>query len=84
MLESRDFLDANETLEGITAMHDAFSFIDQIGVYCYYAVQDDVGIDTFTYQIKNPTEILINLAYNVGFMFTDVINFIYYTPATVP
>lgn len=84
IIEGRDFMQSNDTLDGITALHDGFSFIDQMGPYCYYAFSNDLSSDRFNYLFRNPLEFLINIAYNFGFMFTDVINYLFYTPETVP
>ena len=84
IIEGREYMAANETLDGITSLHDGFSFIDQMGPYCYYAFQNDLSASKFTYLFANPIEFLINIAYNFGYMFTDAINYLFYTPETVP
>lgn len=84
IIEGRDYMNSNQTLDGLTSLHDGFSFIDQMGPYCFYAFQNDLSAAKFTYLFANPIEILINIAYNLGYMFTDVINYLFYTPETVP
>ena len=64
------------------------SFFDEIGMYCYWAFATQLTAEYFT-QLFSPNYyagcgILLNLAYNLGFMWTDAINYCFYTPATVP
>ena len=52
---------------------------------CQRSVSATLTIDYFSDLASNfYTKIPINLAYNGGFMWTDAIYYIYYTPETVP
>ena len=44
----------------------------------------DLGEDHWNELFSVWYGIFENLAYNLGYMWTDVINYIYFTPATVP
>lgn len=84
IITGREQMEKNETNDALTSFHDGFSYIDQMGPYCVYAFQTDLSVEKFKNLIANPLEIGINLLYNFGFMFTDVMNYLFYTPKTVP
>ena len=72
LLNARGYFVDNESLEGYTALHDSISFTGDIGVQCYYAFAEDLSVQHFKNLFANPTEILINLAYNLGAIWVDV------------
>lgn len=85
MLDSRDYFGEEEQkLEGYTALHDSFSFIDNIGLQCYYAFNTDLSSQHFSDLFADPKEFGINILYNLGYQWVDVQNYLFYTPETVP
>lgn len=84
LMEARGYFGDAESLDGYNAMHNSLSFTGNIGVLCYYAFAEDLSKSHFESQIKDPIEILINVGYNLGSIWVDVQNFLFYTPATVP
>lgn len=81
---AREFFTEKEKLDGYTAIHDSLSFTGSLGNQCYYAFADQVTVDHFQKQVAEPAEIGINLLYNMGTIWVDIQNWIYYTPLTVP
>jgi len=51
-----------------------------MGPSCYYAFSRDFSGEKFNYLLANPREFAVNLLYNFGFMFTDVVNYMFYNP----
>lgn len=59
--------------------------MDEVGVLCTDSLTTTLGPDHWSEFGKSwYTALFINLAYNAGYMWVDTINFIYFTPATVP
>lgn len=78
-------VDATDELEGMTAVWEGNSHIDDWGMNCFYTMQNDLNAEYFMSLIAAPyTAIPINILYNLGFMWVDAINFLFYTPITVP
>ena len=72
-------------MEKAFSFYTSFSYLDEVGVKCTEAITETLGPDYWTsFADKWYINLAINLAYNAGFMWVDVINFIYFTPATVP
>ena len=63
-------------------MYDAISFSDNIMESCYTTFSTEISVDYFEdfkwYTIPE------NLVYNIGYMWMDLVNYYFYTPATVP
>lgn len=67
------------------AFYTSFGYLDEVGVLCADAILTTLGPAHWTEFGQNwYTALPINLAYNAGFMWVDAINFIYFTPDTVP
>ena len=87
IVQAGKYFESNDTQAsflGISALHDGFSFFSKISYNCYYAFTLDLSRSYFTWLFSSYVNILVNLAYNLGFMFTDVINYYFYDPSTVP
>lgn len=84
-LQASEYMqDETDELEGVTAIWEGTSHIKYWGMNCFYTLQNDLGATYWTALIADPTAILLNLLYNLGFMWVDAINFLFYTPVTVP
>jgi hypothetical protein len=67
------------------AYYNGISYLDEVGVNCQYALTNTLSADYWSTLIASwYTAIPINLAYNAGFMWVDAINYLYFTPETVP
>ena len=42
LLEGFEFFELKETLEGVTAVHDSISYVDEIGLYCHLAIATEL------------------------------------------
>lgn len=82
--QSIQFFNSSDDLLGFTAIHKAGSNLDDIGMNCYYAFINDLNKAYFEKLFGNWYEIPINLLYNAGPMWTDAVNYMFYTPETCP
>jgi len=53
-------------------------------LFCFYAIETDLSEAHWTNLFSVWWEIPVNLLYNAGHMWVDAINYIFYTPSTVP
>lgn len=84
-LQAADYMmDETDELEGVTAIWEGNSHIDEWGMNCFYTMQNDLNEAYWVSLITAPESIPLNLLYNLGFMWVDVVNFLFYTPITVP
>jgi len=86
IIKGVDFAALNETMSAAQSFYDGFKLFDESLIYCADAIIQDLGIDYWNdmFRADHWYWWLENLAYNMGFMYTDVINYIYFTPETVP
>jgi len=78
------FYNSSDDLEGFTSVHKAMSNLDDMGLNCYYAFINDLNEAYFTKLFSTWWEIPVNLLYNAGAMWTDAVNYMFYTPETCP
>ena len=64
-------------------MHDAILYLDNIAYTCYKAFSQEISIDHFMYLKDNPSRFLVNIMYNVGHMYSDIVNYLYFDWTTV-
>ena len=84
-LQAADYMmDETDELEGVTAIWEGNSHIDEWGMNCFYTMQNDLNEAYWVSLVTAPESIPLNLLYNLGFMWVDVVNFLFYTPITVP
>jgi hypothetical protein len=60
------------------------AFLDNIGASCFNAFTTDLSSDYLSSLVSVWYKIPLNVVYNAGNMWVDIINYRYYTPATVP
>jgi hypothetical protein len=70
-------------LDRFTNLHEAILIWDNIAYSCYTSFSTEISVDHFIYIYNNPKQILVNLSYNIGQMYGDVINYLYYDWTTV-
>jgi len=71
--------------ESALAYHTAGSYLDEVGVKCQVAISSTLTTTHWTNLFANPAvEFGKNLAYNAGYMWVDIVNYVYFTAATVP
>lgn len=59
-------------------------FTDNIGAACYKAFATELSVDHLKSLVDPWYTIPLNVVYNLGNMWVNVINLTFYTPATVP
>jgi len=84
VIKGIDFAQLNETISAASSFYDGIALFDEFGIHCMEAFVYDLGIDYWNALFSVWYGVFENLAYNLGYMWTDVINYIYYTPDTVP
>ena len=86
LLEGFEFFELKETLEGVTAVHDSISYVDEIGLYCQLAIYTELDKPHWDKLFGSDwlSGIPVNLLYNAGAMWVDGVNFWFYNPSTVP
>lgn len=84
LIKGIEFSELGETISAASSFYDGFKLFDEFGIYCMDAFIYDLGTDYWNTLFSVWYGIFENLAYNLGYMWTDVINYIYYTPDTVP
>ena len=72
----------------MTEIFRSVRFFDNIGYSCEKAIKNELDEDWYAQYTEGTTEILttvgVNLLYNVGYMWNDIVSLNTYTPATVP
>ena len=86
LLESFNFFEMKDTLEGVTAVHDSITYVDEICQYCQLAIYNELDKPHWDKLFGSDwlTGIPVNLLYNAGAMWVDGVNFWFYNPSTVP
>lgn len=85
LLEGIDYSSKTDKMEKAEAFYKSFGYLDEVGVLCQESVTSTLSKSYWkTFGENWYTMLFINLAYNAGFMWVDAINFIYFTPDTVP
>lgn len=85
MLEGIDYNGDTDKLAKAEAFYTSFSYLDEVGVLCQQSIMTTLGPDHWSSFANNwYIDLAVNLAYNAGFMWVDAVNFIYFTPSTVP
>lgn len=62
-------------LEGLTSIHDAILYLDNIAFTCYKAFSKEISIDYFTVLFYKPWLLLLNIVYNAGSIYSNYINY---------
>ena len=78
------FFNTSDDLEGFTSVHKSLANLDDMGLNCYYAFVNDLNSAYFSNLFSVWWEIPVNLLYNAGAMWTDGVNYMFYTPETCP
>ena len=84
LIKGIEYSELGETISAASSFYDGLKYFDEFSIYCMDAFVYDLGSDYWSELFSVWYGILENLAYNLGFMWTDIINYIYYTPDTVP
>jgi hypothetical protein len=84
LVESITNFNSNQTLSGYTSVHSAIGFVDNIGAACFNAFSAEISYEHMTTLFDPWYTIPLNVVYNLGNMWVDVINYTFYTPETVP
>lgn len=84
LIESVDYFDIEEQVDGARSLYEGLSYIDEVGIYCHDAITEDLSASHFSQLATDWTFIPVNLLYNAGYMWVDVVNYQFYTPETVP
>jgi hypothetical protein len=74
-----------DKLEVATRYYKGLAFLDEVGVFCQQSITSTLST-AYWENLANTwyTAVPINLAYNAGYMWVDAINYVYFTPETVP
>jgi len=62
-------------LEGLTNIHDAILYLDNIAFTCYKAFSKEISIDYFTDLLLKPWMLILNIIYNAGSIYSNYINY---------
>ena len=65
------------------SFHQAGTYLDEVGVLCASSITGTLSPTYWTGLFSKPQNILVNLAYNAGYMWVDAVNYLYYTPSTL-
>jgi len=84
LLDAVEQFEIDETIKGVQDLHESFKLFDEMGLYCFYAFSVDLSAEHWTKIFSVWYEIPINLMYGAGFMWVDVINWLFYNPSSVP
>ena len=84
LIKGINFSKQNEIISSAQSFYDGIKLFDEFGIFCMDAFIYDLGVDYWDDLFGTWYGVLENLAYNLGFMWTDVINYIFFTPETVP
>lgn len=72
----------------MTEIFNAFKYFDNIGYSCEKAIKNELDQDWYSKYEGGATAVLttigINLLYNIGYMWNDIVSLNTYTVATVP
>ena len=71
-------------MSGVTSIHAAIGFVDNIGLSCYNAFAYNFSTKFWKSLIDPWYTIPTNILYNLGNMWVNTVNLIYYTPSGVP
>lgn len=74
----------NNQLDGYDYYHKAIAYFDNIAFSCYNAFANEIGSDHWSQLAANPTKIGVNILYNFGNMWIDLVNYYFFNPETVP
>lgn len=67
------------------SFYNGFAYLDEVGVGCQLAITSTLSTEYWSNLVANAATLIpINLAYNAGFMWVDAVNYLYFTPETVP
>lgn len=83
-LEAGPYFAAAAPIDGLQQYHDAIAYADNIAFSCYSAFSSEINADHFQDLTSNWYSVPVNLLYNFGYMWIDVVNYIFYNPLTVP
>jgi hypothetical protein len=82
--DAEPFFAEDNALDGYDYYHQAGQYADNIAYACFNAFSSEISVS----HIKSLTDqwynVPINLLYNFGFMWVDVINYIFYNYENVP
>lgn len=83
--EAFRYFNTSDDLEAFSHLHLAGAQVDDMGLNCYYAFINDITADHMKGLVEPwPKELMINVLYNAGRQWVDVVNYVFYTPWTVP
>lgn len=74
------YLSLNQTTDAMTSFYGMISRTDDIYINCYLAVEAVTEIEWTVEYLYTYNGLLINLLYNLGYMFTDILDLIFYDP----
>lgn len=70
-------------MEGYTSVHDGILYFENIAFTCYNSFSEEISINHFKGIYRAPWKFAINLLYNVGAMYNDIIKYLFYDQFTV-
>jgi hypothetical protein len=85
IFESEPYFLEDNKLDGYDYYHKSISYADNIAFSCYNAFSTEISVADLQELVSSPlTGIPVNLLYNIGYMWVDVINYYFYNYTTVP
>lgn len=77
------FLEENK-IDGYDQYHQALKYADNIAYSCYNAFSTEISVSHLKGLTSTWYAVPVNLLYNFGYMWVDVINYIFYNKDNVP
>ena len=84
LIKGVEYAERKESISAASSFYDGLKLFDEFGIYCMDAFVYDLGTAYWENLFSEWWGVFENLLYNLGFMWTDIINYIYFTPDTVP
>lgn len=78
------YLEAENYLDGYFYIWRSYQYTDNIAIACYNSYEQDIDAEHFEEIFSAWWYIPVNLLYNFGFMWVDIINYYFYNYQTVP
>ena len=71
-------------MQAAQSYHTGLAYLDEVGVYCRQSISSTLSLPEDLSPTTQAVNLVVNLLYNAGFMWVDAVNYLFYTPETVP
>jgi hypothetical protein len=82
MLEASQSFEISQ-IEGLTSIHDSILFFDNVAYSCQKAFSEELSIELLVGQLTSVKSVGQNILFNIGHMYSDYVNYLYYDWSTV-